>query len=355
MPNESPAPHGVMEGGGAYNQHARVPAGGGTLALPFLEQAVQNVVLDGGDTPLLIADYGSSQGKNSLAPMRAAIKALRSRVGPVRPISVVHIDQAANDFNTLFDLLHRDPERYSVDDPNIFPSAIGRSFYESVLPREQVHLGWSSYAAVWLSRIPMSIPGHFISLASTGEVHKAFERQAADDWRLFLSLRSGELRAGGRLVVVLPGLNDEGATGFEPLFQYANSALAELVSEGTIAEGECAQMVLGAYPRRECELLAPFAADGKFIGLTVEHCEVSCLPDSAWNDYEREANKELLASRHASFFRSIFVPSLASALTDSGKRQVFADAMEQKLKRCVAKHPAPMHSFVQTLVLAKRH
>jgi hypothetical protein len=60
--------------------------------------------------------------------MRAAIKALRARLGPDRPIFEVHIDQAANDFNTLFDVLRGDPERYSVDDPNIFPSAIGRSF-----------------------------------------------------------------------------------------------------------------------------------------------------------------------------------------------------------------------------------
>ena len=227
MANQVTAIHGVMEGGGSYNRHARIPAGGGNLALPFLEQAVRNITFDGGDQSVVIADYGSSQGKNSLAPMRAAIKALRSRVGPDRPIIVVHIDQAANDFNTLFDVLHSDPERYSVDDPNIFPSAIGRSFYESVFPREHVHLGWSSYAAVWLSRIPMLIPGHFVALATTGDVREAFERQAADDWRFFLSLRAGELRPGGRLVVVLPSLNDDGSAGFEPLFRHANEGLAE--------------------------------------------------------------------------------------------------------------------------------
>ena len=354
MPNGRESSHGVMEGGGSYNRHARVPAGGGSLALPFLEQAVQNITLDGGDQPVVIADYGCSQGKNSLAPMRAAIKGLRTRVGRNRPISVVHVDQAANDFNTLFDVLDRDPERYSMDDPNVFPSAIGRSFYQSVFPGNHVHLGWSSYAAVWLSRIPMPIPGHFISLASTGDVRKAFERQAADDWKLFLSLRSGELRTGGRLVVVLPGVNDEGITGFESLFRYANSALAEMVAEGTITHDECARMVLGSCPRRKCELLSPFSADGQFLGLSVEHCEVFSLPDAAWIDYERDANKELLASRHAGFFRSIFVPSLASALSDSGKRQVFADAMDQKLMRRVVDQPTPFHSFVQTMVLAKK-
>jgi hypothetical protein len=113
-------------------------------------------------------------------------------------------------------------------------------------------------------------------------------------------------------------------------------------------------MVLGAYPRRKCELLAPFSADGQFLALTVEHCEVTRLPDAAWTDYERDTNKELLASRHASFFRSIFVPSLASALSDSEKKQIFADGMEQKLVRSMVEQPAPFHSFVQMMVLAKK-
>jgi hypothetical protein len=354
MANQAMAIHGVMEGGGSYNLHAKIPAGGGILALPFLDQAVRKVTLDQGEQPVVIADYGSSQGKNSLAPMRAAIKALRARLGPHQPIFVVHIDQAANDFNTLFDVLHSDPERYTVDDPNVFPSAIGRSFYESVFPKEHVHLGWSSYAAVWLSRIPMLIPDHFMVLATTGDVREAYERQAADDWKFFLSLRASELRPGGRLVVVLPALNDDGSAGFEPLFSQANEALREMAAEGTIRAEERAAMVVGAYPRRRSELLAPFNTDGQFRGLTVEHCELSVLPDAAWVEYEDDANKEVLATRHARFFRSVFVPSLASAIADEGKRNVFPDRLEEKLKRRLADRPLPLHSFVQTIVLAKQ-
>jgi S-adenosylmethionine-dependent carboxyl methyltransferase len=270
------------------------------------------------------------------------------------PICVVHIDQAANDFNTLFDVLHRDPERYSEDDPNVFPSAIGRSFYETVLPREHVHLAWSSYAAVWLSRIAMPIGDHFISVASAAsEVRETFGRQAADDWKWFLSLRAGELRPGGRLVVVLPGVNDDGSSGFQPLFRSANSALAEVVAEGTITDGERARMVLGTYPRRRSELLAPFSADGQFSGLTVDRCEVCELPDPAWIEYERDQNQELLANRQAAFFRSVFVPSLASTLTGLEKRQIFANAIEGKLKRRLMDQPTPFHSFVQVIVLTK--
>lgn len=140
--------HGVMEGGGSYNSHAKVPADGGSLALPYLEKAAQSCALPTGSNAIVIADYGSSQGKNSLSPMRAAIRCLRTRAGNERSVMVVHVDQHANDFNTLFDVLHRDPERYAADDPSVFPSAIGRSFYENVFPPEQVDLGWCSYAAV---------------------------------------------------------------------------------------------------------------------------------------------------------------------------------------------------------------
>jgi hypothetical protein len=355
MSNTAETTHGVMEGAGSYNRNAKLPAAGASLAVPFLEQAVQDVALDAGDHPIVVADYGSSQGKNSLAPMQTAIKGLRKRVGPERPILVVHVDQPANDFNTLFDVLHRDPGRYSLGDPNVFPSAIGRSFYESVFAKEHVHLAWSSYAAVWLSRLPTLIPNHFVALASSGAVREVFERQAADDWKLFLSLRARELRPGGRLIVVLPALNDEGVAGLEPLFAHANEALGEMVADGVITAEDRSRMVLGTFPRRRSQLLSPFDSSHQFCSLTAVCCELFELPDAAWMDYERGGNMEELLNRHTGLFRAIFVPSLATALADPGKTaRTFADEFQSRLKRKLAEHPAPLHSFVQTMVLAKQ-
>jgi hypothetical protein len=184
-------------------------------------------------------------------------------------------------------------------------------------------------------------------------VRAAFDRQAADDWKLFLSLRAQELRAGGRLVVVLPGLSDAGGSGFEPLFNCANAALEELAREGTISDDERKRMVVGGYPRRRAQLLEPFSADGRFQSLSVGRCELFDLPDAAWADYQLDGNVEGLVSRHAAFFRAIFVPSLASAISDAGRRQAFSDCLEQKLKQSLSQQLKPLHSFVQGMVLTK--
>jgi hypothetical protein len=68
MSNEQISTSSAMEGNGAYNSDARLPARGITLALPSLERAIDAMVFGSAVRPVVIADYGSSHGKNSLAP-----------------------------------------------------------------------------------------------------------------------------------------------------------------------------------------------------------------------------------------------------------------------------------------------
>jgi hypothetical protein len=346
-------PSGAMESRGAYNRHARLQAGGAASALPALESVVAALPLFG-EQALVIADYGASQGKNSLAPMRLAIAGLRARVGPTRPILVYHEDLPANDFNALFAVLDHDPDRYNLDDPNVFPCAIGRSFYGGVLPPDYVDLGWCSYAAMWLSRVPMLIPGHIHPYRAVGDVRATFERQGAKDWEAFLAFRSRELRAGGRLVVVLPAVSDQGVTGFETTFDHANNSLTALAREGVISAEERRRMVVGNWARSRGDLMAPFAKDGRFRALTVERCEFSALPDTAWAEYQQTGDSQSLAGKHAAFYRATFAPTLALALDeDAGRRLAFSARLEQEMRRRIADAPAPINSHVVTIVLAK--
>ena len=347
---------GAMEGRGAYNKHAKLPASGGAFALPHWERAAQSIPLDPGNQPIVIADYGSSQGKNSLAPMRKAIEVLRTRLGPDRPILIYHEDLPANDFNALFEVLDKDPNSYALSEPNVYSCAIGRSFYQSVLPPDHVHLAWSSYAAMWISRVPTQIPNHFFVPRSTGEVRAAFEQQGGRDWESFLSLRANELRPGGRLVIAVPGANEDGISGYENIMDHANATLADMVVEHAITAAERARMVIGVWPRARRDLLAPFAREQRFSGLRVEHCETNTLVDAAWADYQRDGNAGALANKHALFFRTIFAPTLAGALErnrDAERLRDFSDRIELGLKQRLLNRPEPITSLVETIVVAK--
>jgi SAM dependent carboxyl methyltransferase len=129
------ASHSVMEGQGAYNRHAAQQAAGGAWALPLLEQAAQQVLLPPPDIPAVIVDYGSSQGKNSLRPIQAAITVLRQRLGDQLPISVVHTDLPGNDFSSLFHTLEDDQDSYlGANQPFLLRRSAGR-FITSCFPR----------------------------------------------------------------------------------------------------------------------------------------------------------------------------------------------------------------------------
>jgi hypothetical protein len=356
MADRTAPPTGGMEGGGAYNQHALVQSAGAIPATKLLQAAAGDVELGADAGPIVLVDYGSSQGRNSLGPLRAAIDVLRSRVSPDRPILVFHEDLPLNDFNTLFAVLDKDPQSYLRGRANVFSSAIARSFYEPVLPAGFVHLGWSAYAAMWLSAVPRTIPGHFWVQRAPDAVRAEFEVQAAADWERFLALRAAELRTGGRLVVIVPGISDAGEFGFGPALEDANATLAELVDAGQIEGGERARMVHGALLRSSRDLLAPFARDGRFCGLAAEHCDVYAVEDVAWLDYERDHDAEALAARRAAFFRVTYGPTLAGALSsadDQERRSAFLKALEDGVKRRQAEHPSPMNSFIAAIVLAK--
>lgn len=348
---------GAMEGQGAYNRHAKIQAGGAALALPYWEKAVLSVPLAHAHRPIVLADYGSSQGRNSFAPLRLAIRTLRSRLSADHPILVYHIDLPTNDFNALFEELETDPGRYAGGDPNVFPCAVGRSFYGSVLPPGHVDLGWCSYAAQWFSRIPALIPGHIYAARTTGAIRAEFERQSARDWERFLELRSAELRPAGHLVVVGPAANENGCSGFEGIMDDANAVLAAMVDEHAITADERAHMVIATGPRSKTDLLAPFARDGRFQGLTVQHCDIVGAEDIAWADYQHDGDREALGRSRASFFRSTFAPTLACALAahrDPGSAHAFSERLEQGLRERVASHPAPINHLVGTIVLAKQ-
>jgi hypothetical protein len=351
----NPAP---MEGHGCYNRSSRVQAVGLSVAMAWLEQAARIAPLATAPETIVIADYGSSEGRNSLVPMAAAIKALRDRVGPEREISVVHTDLPGNDFSSLFETLDTDPDSYLRLGSATFASAVGRSFYQQILPLNSVTLGWSSWAVQWLSRTPALIPDQLqVAYSRDPSARAAYTRQAAQDWRTFLAHRGRELRPEGRLVVLTMALGDDGDFGYRPVLEAMYGALLGLVEEGYLDGEEARRMAIPTVGRSRAELIAPFAETGCFMGLSVEHLEVFLGDDLIWKDFERDRDAQAFGARWATFSRASVFQTLALGLNggrDDSRAALFIEKLEAGMATRLAAAPEPTTIPLAAIALVKR-
>jgi hypothetical protein len=351
---EKPVP---MEGHGVYNRSSLVQAAGLSPAVPLLELAARVVALSAAPEPVVIADYGSSEGHNSLGPLSAAISALRERVGPDRAISVVHTDLPENDFTALFQTLVADPNSYLRGDPAVFPSAVGKSFYEQILPASHVTLAWSSWAVQWLSRVPGPIPDQVqVACSRDPAARAAFARQAADDWQTFLIQRARELRPGGRLVVLTMAVDVTGNFGYQPLLEAIYAALIDMVKEGFVRSEEARRMVIPTVGRSRADLVAPFADKGFFAGLSIEQVEVFMSEDRIWAQFEDCGDAQAFGARWAAFSRASVFPTLAAGLRDGrddSRAAAFVDRLEADVATRLAAAPARMLIPLGKVLLAK--
>jgi hypothetical protein len=347
----------AMEGQGAYNRSSQVQAAGLSPALPMLELAARTVALPTGSQPILMADYGSSEGHNSLLPLDTAIAILRQRIGPDRAIFLVHTDLPGNDFSVLFKTLNTDPNSYLRRDHAVFASAVGRSFYEQILPTGSVTLAWSSWAVQWLSRAPGPIPDQ-VQAAFSQDVptRAAFSRQAAEDWQQFLTHRERELCPGARLVIITMAVDQNGEFGYRPLLHAMYAGLLDLVASGFLGREELQRMVIPTVARSRADFLAPFAAEGRFSSLRLEELDIFLGEDHFWSDFERDGDARKFAARWAAFSRASVFPTLAGSLNGGPhdpRAAQFVERLESETTTRLAAQPEPMLIPLARVLLAK--
>jgi hypothetical protein len=346
-----PAP---MEGHGAYSRSSRVQAAGSSPAVPLLEQAASEVSLPADPELVVISDYGSSEGHNSLVPMRAAIDVLRDRIGKERAISVVHTDLPGNDFGALFQMLASDALSYLRADPAVFPFAVGRSFYDQILPGSSVTLGWSSWAVQWLSRVPALIPDQVqVAYSRDAATRAAFSLQAAQDWRLFLGHRGAELRPGGRLVILSMAVDDQGDFGYRSSVAAIYGSLMDLVGDGFLNDAEMHRMVIPTYGRSRAEFMAPFLDTGSFAGLSVAEFEIFYGEDRIWEEFKQHSDPAAFGARWAAFSRASVGPTLAAGLENQAHTAEFMERLEARMVARLAAAPARTSMPLAKMLLVK--
>jgi hypothetical protein len=313
----------------------------GELGLELLARAAAAVPAPG-DGLCVIADYGASEGHNSLAPMRTAIRALRARLPAGAPVTVVHTDLPGNDFRSLFTVLDQDPESYLRHDQEAFAFAAGRSFYQQIFPPATVTIGWSSIAVHWLSADPPPIRDHVFAPLADREERSRIAAHAAADWSRFLALRATELVPGGQLVIVGSAADAESRSGAEPLLELANGALRAMVDDGELRADEYERMAIPTYYRTREEFTAPLRDASLGGKLALDECVETGLEDPLWAAYQANGEIESYASQVSGFLRAFSEPCLLGPLAagrSAGEIAGLAERFYGRVREAVTAQP----------------
>jgi SAM dependent carboxyl methyltransferase len=340
----------AMEGDGFYNRNSSLQASGIAAALPAWKAVIDSVTIDKGD--LVIADYGSSQGWNSMLPIRMAIDALRVRAGASAPIEVVHTDLPSNDFASLFKALEEEPGSYMAGASHVFPSAIGRSYFEPIIPAGRVTLGWNSWTLQWMSKA-VDAPDHvFAKLSDAPAVVAAVERQQAEDWERFLKSRAFELRPGAKLLSLFVAGDAE-----RPSWRWPGGelwrAVVDMGHAGLLSKQEQLSMTFPTNMRSQGEIEAPFLGGGEFNGLRIEHLELIKGADPFWDDYKVTGDAHRLGQSWADTMKAVFKPTALGALGPDRQKEMVVDELFSRFAANVASRPQPNEHYLAVVVLRK--
>lgn len=351
MPAGTVTPIAAMQGAGFYNRNSTLQARTLTSALPLFEAAAASISVKG-EEALVIVDYGASQGLNSMLPIGVAIDKLRARTAADRPIEVVHTDLPSNDFASLFSVLADGPSSYLLGRGDIYPAAIGRSYFGAILPPGRVDLGWSSNALHWMSRSPVNVPDHgWAVFSESQQARDAVDRVLDEDWRSFLLARSTELRAGGKLVCQFMG-RGTARHGFEWMAGSFWQSLLDMHREGMLTPDELLRMTCPSAGRSIEQVQAPFEA-GVFAGLSLNHLLVVQNPDPFWEAYVQDGDAVRLGRAWATAMRAANGPNFTAGLNSQRDPEAFLDALSDRLAARIAADPQRSESHMVIVGIEK--
>lgn len=340
-----------MEGGGFYNRNSSLQAAAIEKMLPLWRRAVEAVPLGG--SRITVVDYGSSQGSNSMAPIGVAIEVLREQRGAVEPIEVVHTDLPGNDFSSLFTTVLEGKSSYLQRAQNVFFSAIGRTYFDQLLPAGSVDLGWNSWTLQWMSRNPADDPDFLYGIMSPSEwVRKAVVAQLAQDWKNFLLLRSVELKLGGKLFCLF-GSRGSAELGWEWLVDTLWACVVEMRAEGLLSEEDKRKINLPIGPRELSDVEAPFDSAGFYAGLRLIHAEKAESPDPFWREYQATKDAKMFGANWRNFLKAVFAPVIQEAIDPRKDREALTEGLLDRFADKVSGSPRETRHYVAVAVLEK--
>ena len=345
--NDQPA----MQGNGFYNKNSELQEAGIDLFIPIWKDLVETINFSANNAT--IADYASSQGKNSLSPINIAISSILSRNPKQNSISVIHTDLPSNDFSSLFETIEKNNNSYLKNHCRIFPFAVGRSYFDQILPPNSVDIGWNSWSLQWLSASPKNIDDHiFIDCTESAYLKNSYSHQLATDWSLFLGCRSKELKLSGKLMTIFIASRNL-TSGWGPFWNEFWLTLLDLRSANLLSDTELALISLPIGVRSVDDIKKPFDKNNIFSNLKLERLDIIDAPDPFWDEYQLTRDPKTYGLRWANMAKAVAGPMISKALSNTQNTQCTLNEIFSRFSDRLSSHPFKVNHSLACVVVEK--
>ncbi len=347
-----------MVGGGYYDANssfqAKVAASGNSL----LEQAAAALMVAPG-CQATVADYGCSEGRNSMAIVGEALTLLAAR--GATDMAVLHNDLPTNDWGTLAANL-AGPQSYLKVFPAVRALFAPHGFFERVTLPASITLGMSGSAAHWLSRQPTDtdMPRTLYRSDAPQDQLPKILAQAASDWESFLAARAEELQPGGVLLVQMLGSDgavDPVRVSAAGLMTLMNVCILTLVDDGEIPSDVYAGYCFPVVPRTIAEATAPLAgplADR----LELIHCGLTPVASPYQVAFDKTGDAATFARDYTAFTRAFSESTLRAGVFRfaRGGADNAANRMYALMQKALAAHPGdyPFDDLTLAVMVRRR-
>jgi gibberellin A4 carboxyl methyltransferase len=310
-----------MIGGGFYNANSAPQMAAIAAVLPWIDEAVAAMSLPVSAPAFTIADFGCSEGRNSIEVARHTIAALREKSG--QAVQTIHSDLPTNDFSTLTRTLRSNAQSV-FGDKSTYSSVVPGSMFDQLMPAGSLDFSMTFNAIGFLSRRPIeSLPDYILpngpsrarGRGSVSDADRtAFALQAKEDVASFLSNRAEELRPGGKVLLQVFGGDGEART-CDGLYDLLNDAVIEHVDEGKVPVETYRSYYQPVYFRTLEELVAPLKDSDSLAGqLKLDRAESYEVPVPFVEAYKADGDLDRYAISYVDFFRAFTEAVLRLAL-----------------------------------------
>ncbi len=353
-----------MAGGGFYDANSAPQWEQIAAVLPWLCDSVSELPLSTGLGPITFADFGCSEGRNSISVMRHLINSTKPLTD--RPFLTIHSDLPTNDYSKLF--LNLRPEGKSTfGSQGVSSAAVGGSMYDQLLPPSSVHIATTFNSIGYLSQRPLDkLPGYVLPNGPskrrangyvTDEESKIFAKQAEDDIASFLIARANELASGGKLMVQVFGCVD-GIRTCDGLFDLLNDAVKTHVDSGDIPLEVYERYYQPVYFRNLDELTAPLTNPTYNLSklYTLDRTESYETPIPFVEAYKQDGDLDRYTSSFVNFFRAFTQAVLSKALANVPSKPDLLDQVYETAESLLKANPEdyPFRNISIAMLLTRK-